>query len=62
MVLLGTTNPLVVRLVQARSCWFHAFQLETGPSTLGLDHACVCIANGKKTLASHARPVNGWLQ
>ena len=22
--------------------------LDTGPSTLGLDHACVCIANGKR--------------
>ena len=24
-----------------------SFQLERRPSTLGLDHACVCIANGK---------------
>jgi hypothetical protein len=37
-------------------------ELECRPSTLGLDHACVCIANGKTLLATQPislEPVGG---
>jgi hypothetical protein len=36
-------------------------QLGRRPSTLVLDHACVCIANGKKPLRPTARPLSGGL-
>ena len=35
--------------------------LELRPSTLGLDHACVCIAKWQKPLQPTARPLSGGL-
>jgi hypothetical protein len=46
---------------RACSSWCICAYWERRPSTLGLDHACVCIAKRQKPLQPTARPLSGGL-